>query len=90
MLAQCGHTFCEKCILQLWDCSAISCPLCRQKAKVASAKDLPQTNYALLRVHTLMKEERKAKTLIDKYRVINPKGYLEIEETINRASGNPS
>jgi len=37
-----------------------------------------------------MKEERKAKTLIDKYRVINPKGYLEIEETINRVAGNPN
>jgi hypothetical protein len=31
-----------------------------------------------------MKEERKAKTLIEKYRVINPKGYLDIEEIIMR------
>ncbi|CDW91203.1 UNKNOWN [Stylonychia lemnae] len=90
VLAQCGHTFCEKCILQLWESSIINCPLCRQKAKVNNAKDLPQTNFALLRVHTLMKEERKAKGLIEKYRVINPKGYLEIEETINRVSGNPN
>lgn len=37
-----------------------------------------------------MQEERKAKTLLDKYRVINPKGYLEIEETINRVYGNPT
>ena len=31
-----------------------------------------------------MKEEKKAKSLIQKYRVINPKGYINIEETINR------
>jgi hypothetical protein len=32
-----------------------------------------------------MKEERKAKSLLDKYRILhNPKGYNEIEETINR------
>lgn len=37
-----------------------------------------------------MKEERKTKSLIDKYRVINPKGYLEIEETVNRVHGNPN
>ena len=68
----------------------INCPICRQKAKVSNASELPQTNYALQRVHTLMKEERQAKNLIEKYRVINPKGYLEIEEIINRANGNPS
>lgn len=85
VLSQCGHTFCEKCMLQLWDCSVISCPLCRQKARVSNAKDLPQTNFALLRVHSLMKEERKAKTLLDKYRILhNPRGYKDIEETINR------
>ena len=55
-----------------------------------NAKDLPQTNFALLRVHSLMKEERKAKTLIEKYRVINPKGYLDIEETVNRVHGGPN
>jgi hypothetical protein len=31
-----------------------------------------------------MKEEKKAKTLLEKYRVINPQGYLDIEETIVR------
>jgi hypothetical protein len=31
-----------------------------------------------------MKEEKKAKNLIEKYRVINPQGYLDIEETISR------
>jgi len=68
----------------------LNCPVCRQKAKVTNATELPQTNYALQKVHSLMKEERQAKTLIEKYRVINPKGYLEIEETINRVNGNPS
>ena len=84
VLSQCGHTFCEKCILQLWDHSMIPCPICRQKARVNNARDLPQTNFALLRVHSLIQEEKKAKTLIEKYRVINPKGYLDIEETIIR------
>eukprot|EP00347_Sterkiella_histriomuscorum_P017591 403348751 len=90
VLPQCGHTFCEKCMLQLWQNQTISCPLCRQKARITNPNDLPQTNYALLRVHSQMKEERKAKSLIDQYRVINPKGYLEIEETINRQHGQPN
>ena len=51
VLAHCGHTFCEKCVLKLWKESYIPCPICRQKVKVYSAKDLPQTNYSLLRVH---------------------------------------
>ena len=85
MLSQCGHTFCEKCILQLWDYSAISCPLCRQKTKVANAKDFPMTNFALIRVHSVMKNERKAKSLLDKYRIVlRPRDYNDIEETINR------
>jgi hypothetical protein len=37
-----------------------------------------------MRVHRQIKEEKKAKSLIEKYRVINPKGYLDIEETIMR------
>ena len=49
-----------------------------------NAKDLPQTNFSLLRVHSLMKDERKAKSLIEKYRVVNPKAYINIEETIIR------
>jgi len=51
---------------------------------VSNAKDLPQTNFALLRVHQLMKEEKKAKSMIEKYRVINPSGYLDINEVILR------
>lgn len=90
VLPTCGHTFCEKCVLQLWANQQISCPLCRQKTKINNATDLPQTNFALLRVYTQMKEEKKAKSLIDQYRVINPKGYLEIEETINRQHGAPN
>ena len=31
-----------------------------------------------------MKEEKNTKNLIEKYRVINPKGYIDIEETIDR------
>ena len=32
-----------------------------------------------------MKDERRAKTMLDKYRmVLNPKGYTDINETINR------
>lgn len=84
VLSQCGHTFCERCILQLWDHSVIPCPFCRQKARINNAKDLPQTNFALLRMHAQIKDERKAKTLVEKYRVINPKGYLDIEEIILR------
>jgi len=29
VLSQCGHTFCDKCVMQLWDNSMISCPFCR-------------------------------------------------------------
>lgn len=32
-----------------------------------------------------MKEDKRAKSMLDKYRmVLNPKGYTDIEETINR------
>lgn len=51
---------------------------------IDNAKDLPQTNYALLRMHQQIKEEKKTKNLLEKYRVINPKSYLEIEEKIDR------
>jgi hypothetical protein len=70
VLSSCGHTFCDKCIMQLWENSVISCPLCRVKQRVTNPKDFPQTNFALLRVHSYMREERKAKTLLDKYRLI--------------------
>ena len=51
---------------------------------MSNAKDLPQTNYALLRMQNQLKEEKQAKNIIEKYRVINPKDYIDIEETINR------
>jgi hypothetical protein len=31
-----------------------------------------------------MREERKAKNLLDKYRILQPRGYNEIEETLIR------
>ncbi len=60
--------------------------MCRSKAKVANGKDLPLTNFALLRVHSVMREEKRTKTMLDKYRLVrNPKYYTDIEEIIERA-----
>lgn len=30
VLRQCGHTFCESCVIKLWKNNKIVCPICRK------------------------------------------------------------
>ncbi len=83
VLGHCGHTFCERCVMHIWENSVIHCPVCRQKVQVQSAKDLPQTNYSLLQVQSQINEEKNLKPMIEKYRVTQNFGSL-ISEQIQR------
>ena len=84
VLNQCGHTFCENCLMKLWTSGEIACPMCRKKTKIINSNDLPQTNYQLLKLYTQMNEEKKSKSLLERYRLINMTTYLEVEEVIYR------
>ena len=43
----CGHTFCTKCINNIFRSDHLKCPLCNREFPVASVDDLPK-NFALL------------------------------------------
>jgi len=43
----CGHTFCEKCLIQLQNSSIFNCPICRKQHMAFKATDLPK-NYLVL------------------------------------------
>ena len=47
-------------------------------------KDLPQTNYSLLKLQTLLKSKQGDQDLIEKYKVVNVDRLLKIEEMIHR------
>ena len=44
---QCGHTFCERCLLQLQNSQNYSCPICRKQQIGFKAADLPKNYIAL-------------------------------------------
>ena len=44
---QCGHTFCEKCLIVLETSRKFSCPICRKQNPPYSAQHLPKNYIAL-------------------------------------------
>ena len=54
ILSQCGHTFCNTCVLKIWNNGKIVCPECSIEIIVKTINDLPQTNYSLISLQQLL------------------------------------
>ena len=49
-MLNCGHTFCEKCLRDLYNANSITCPNCMHSHPFASVQDVDKLikNYTLL------------------------------------------
>jgi len=87
VLSSCGHTFCELCLMRLWSHGIIVCPECRIASRIQNVKDMPQTNYALMKIHVQIDENKNAKTLIEKYQHYDVGKISRVREEILRPDG---
>ncbi|XP_076869314.1 E3 ubiquitin-protein ligase TRIM39-like [Brachyhypopomus gauderio] len=54
VLLSCSHSFCKRCLSEVWGNRAKDCPLCRRR----SSRDLPPLNLALKHVCEFLKKEK--------------------------------
>ncbi|CAI2376441.1 unnamed protein product [Moneuplotes crassus] len=81
-LKNCGHTFCERCIMAMWKNFKITCPLCRTVMKIDSPKDIPCTNYSLYILSDHIKGKEKLKMMQEKYQAEDPLMFYNVKEQI--------
>ena len=85
IFSQWGHTFWDNCILKMWKYGSITCPICKSDNEVTGMKDLPQTNYSLLKLLQIIKSNSEKMSKVEKYQSLNIDNMLlKIEEHINR------
>jgi hypothetical protein len=83
VLGNCGHTFCENCIIKLWKDGYIKCPVCRIKSSIFAPKDLPHTNHTLVKLHKVLDHRSKALKILNQYKIEKESG-IPIHHKITR------
>jgi hypothetical protein len=58
--------------------------MCRQRTKVQSSLDLPQTNYAFVKLQDFVEAEKRAKYLHQNYSIENPAFFKDVQEVVCR------
>ena len=85
VLQQCGHTFCEKCIMQVKDSTSLSCPMCKIVATFQHQDSLPNTNFQMMKVMEETRKQRDTKGVLERYQsnpLLNEKRIDEVYERI--------
>mmetsp|Transcript_31678 Transcript_31678/g.31126 ORF Transcript_31678/g.31126 Transcript_31678/m.31126 type:complete len:131 (-) Transcript_31678:219-611(-) len=70
----------------MWKNGKIICPNCNSENLVAGMKDLPHTNFSLLKLMQGIKMKKGYEKIADKYKVVNVDNILKIKEFIDRES----
>mmetsp|Transcript_31378 Transcript_31378/g.27721 ORF Transcript_31378/g.27721 Transcript_31378/m.27721 type:complete len:221 (+) Transcript_31378:102-764(+) len=68
--------------MALWKDFKIACPFCRTIKKVNSPKDIPCTNYAIIKLQERVRENGRLKKIKEKYEKEDPLMFQNIQEEI--------
>lgn len=72
----------------MWKIGKIVCPICQSECTVGGMKDLPKTNYSLLKLHQMLKHESDRKNVLDRYKVDNVEDFLKINDIRRQTNSN--